>query len=182
MAAGAHTPLQGKPTTGFAAYPPSKMDASTGPSTHHPVLFVPFTESSSKSLSTSSPVLLPIIHTPSSHPLSHSGWPVTPCFYTLSKRFSEKLSQSPFASPQYGATVKPYPLITHTSVPGSFNTAALSLIPNSHVTESHNSSHARNVPPSNAPYEPLRLSQIAPTYKTATSMSSLVPESYQTGF
>lgn len=179
MAAGACTPLQGKSTTGFAACFPSKRDASTAPSRRHPRLFVPLTESYSKSLSTSSPVLLPIIYTPSSHFLSHSGWPVTPGIYTLSKSSFEKLSQSPFV---YGATVKSYPLITHTSVPGSFNTASRSLIPNSHVTESHNSSNARNVPPSNAPYEPFRPSQIAPTYKTATSMSSLVPESHQTGF
>lgn len=178
MAAGTCTPLQGKSTTGFATHLPFKRDVSTGPS-HHPVSFVPLTESSSKSLSTSLP-----IHTPSDHPLSHSGWPVTSGFHTLSKSSSGKLSQSPFVSPQYEATrtLKLCPSATHSSVPGSANTAARPSIPNSHASESHNSSHGRDVLPSNAPYEPFRPSQITPTCRTATSMSSWIPESHQTVF
>lgn len=172
MAAGTCTRLQGKSTTGFA-----KRDVSTGPS--HPVLSLPLTESSSKSLSTSLSILLPITHTPSDHPLSRSGWPVTSDFHTLPKSSSGKLSQSRFVSPQYEATVKIPPSATHSSVPGSVNTIAWPLIPNSHVSNSHNSSHARDVP-SNTPYEPFRPSQIAPTYSTATPMSSWTPESYQT--
>jgi hypothetical protein len=181
MAAGTCTPLQGKSTTGFATYLPSKRDVSTGPSHHHPVWFVPLTESSSKSLSTSLPILLPIIHTPSGHPLFHSGWPVTSGFHTLPKSSSGKPSQSPFVSPQYETTVKLCPSATHSSVPGSVTTAARPLVPNSHVSKSHNSSHARDVP-SNAPYKPFGPSQIAPTYRTATSMSSWIPESHQTDF
>jgi hypothetical protein len=182
MATGTYTPLQGKSTTGPATCLPSKRDVSTGPSHHHPVLFVPLTESFSKSMSTSLPTLLPIIHTPSGHLLSHSGWPVTSGFHTLPKSSSGKLSQPPFVSPQYEVTMKLCPSVTHSSVHGSVNTAARPLIPNSHVSKSHSSSHARDVLPSNAPYEPFRPSQIAPTYRTATSMSSWIPESHQTVF
>jgi len=181
MVAGTCIPLQGKSTTGLATCLPSKADVSTGPS-HHPVLFVPLTESSSKSLSTSLPILLPIIHTPSGHPLSHSGWPVTSSFHTLPKSSSGKLSQSPFVSPQYGATVKLRPSATRSSVLGSVKTTSQSLTPNSQVSKSHSSSHARDVPPSKAPYKPSRPSQIAPTNGTATSMRSSIPESHQTVF
>ena len=176
MAAGTRTPLQGKSA---ATCLPSKRDVSTGPSHHHPVLFVPLTGSSSKSLSTSLPILLPIIHTPSGHPLSHSGWPVTSGSHTLPKSSSGKLSQSPFVSPQYETTVKLYPSATHSLVPDSVNTAARPLIPNSHASKSHDSSHARDVP-SNAPYKPFEPSQIAPTFTTTTSTNSWIPESYQT--
>ena len=176
MAAGTCTPPQRKSTTGFA-----KRDVSTGPS-HHPVLFVPLTESSSKSLSTSLPILHPIIHTPSGHPLSHSGWPVTSGLHTHPKSSSGKPSQTPFVSPQNEATVKSSPSATHSSVPCSVNTASQPLIPNSHVSNSHNSSHARNVPPSSAsaPREPSKPSQITSACVTATLMSSWIPESHQT--
>src|SRR6267154_5546314 len=179
MAAGTCIPLQGKSRTGFATCSPSKRDVSTGPSHHHPVLFIPLTESSSKSLSTSLPILLPIIHTPSGHPLSYSGWPVTSGFHTLPKSSSGQLSQSPFVSLLYETTVKLRPSATHSSVSGSVNTAARPLIPNPHVSNFHSSSRARGVLPSNAPYEPFKLSQIAPTYRTETPMSSWIPESLQ---
>jgi hypothetical protein len=179
MAAGTCTSLQGKSTTGFATCLPSKRDVSTGPNYHHPVLFDPLTETSSKSLSTSFPILPPIIHTPSGHPLSHSGWPVTSGFHTHPKSSSGKLSQSSFESPQYETTVKLRPSATHSLVPDSVNTAARPLIPNSYVSKSHDSSHARDVP-SNAPYKPFGPSQITPTYGTVTSTSSWIPESYQT--
>ena len=177
MAAGTCTPLQGKSTTGFA-----KRDLSTGP-IHSPVLFAPgpLTESSSKPLSTSLPFLLPFIHTPSGYSLSYSGWPVTSGFHALPKSSSGKLSKSPFVSPQYETTLKLCPSETHPSVPDSVNTATRPLIPNSHVSESHNSSHARDVP-SNAPYKPFGPLQTTPTYTTATSMNSWIPESYQTVF
>lgn len=179
MAEGTCAPLQGKSTTGFATCLPSERDVSTGPS-HHPVLFFPCAESSSKSLSTPLPILLPIIHTPSDHPLSHSGWPVASGFHTLPESSSGKLSQSPFLSPLYEATVNLCPSATHSLVPGSVNTASQPLIPNSNVSKSHSSSHAGGVLPSNAPNKPFRPSQISPTYRTATPMSSWVPESYQT--
>ena len=166
----------GKSTTGFATGLPLKRDAFTGPS-HHPVLFVPFTESSSKSLSTSLPILLPIIHTPSGHSLSHPG---TSGPHTRPRSSSEKVFQSPFVSPQYDATVKLYPSATHPSVPGSLNTAARPLIPNSQVSKSHNPSHARDMPPSNAAYEPFKPSQISRVFRTAISTSSWIPESHQT--
>ena len=173
MATGTRTPLQGKSTAGFA-----KKDASTGPS-HH-AWFAPLADSSSKSVSTPLSILFPIIHTPSSHSLSYSGWPVTPEFHTLPKGSSGKLSRSHSVSPQYEATVKLHPSATHFSVPGSVVTTAHPLIPNSHVSKSHNSSHARDVPPSNAPYDLYSPSQIAPAERTATSTSSLIPESHQT--
>ena len=175
IAAGTCTLLQGEPTTGFATYLPSKRDASADPS-HHP-LFVPLPESSSRSPSTSLPILLPVIHTPSGHPVVHAGRPVT---YALPKSTSGKPPQSPLVSPHYAATVKSYPLATHSLVPALVNTAARPLIPNSHVSKSHNSSHARDVLPSNAPYKPFMPSQIAPTYGTVTSLSSCIPENHQT--
>ncbi len=98
----------------------------------------------------------------------------------LQENSSRRPSRSPFISPPFMATAKSYSLATHPPSPASVNTAARPLIPNSHVSESHNSSHARDVPPSNAPYEPFSPPQIAPTYRTATSMSSWVPESHQT--
>jgi hypothetical protein len=174
-AAGTRTPLQGKSTTGFA-----KGDVSTGPS-HHPVLFVPLSDSSSKPVSTSLPIL-PIIHAPSSHSLSRSGWPVISESHTLPKSSSRKLSLSPSVSPQYETTVKLHPSATHSLVPGSVDTTVRPLIPNSHVIKSYNSSHARDVPTSNAPYEPYSPSQIAPTERTAASMSSWIPESPQTDY
>lgn len=182
MATGTCTPSQGKPTTGFATCLPSKKNVSTGPSHHHPVLFVPLTGSSSKSLSTPLPILPSIIHTPFGHPFSHSGWPVTSGFHTLPKSLSGKLSRYPFVSPQYEATVKLCPSATHSLIPVSVNTAAQPLIPNSHVSKSHSSSRAGDALSSNAPYEPSRPPQIAPTYKTAAPMSSGRPENHQTVF
>ncbi len=103
-----------------------------------------------------------------------------PGFHALPKNSSRRPSRSPFVPPPFMATAKSYSLTTHPPSPASVNTAARPLIPNSHVSESHKSSHARDVPPSNAPYEPFSPPQIAPTYRTATSMSSWVPESHQT--